>query len=122
VLETYLEGTLVDELPPCSETLQRDRLAGLEPEEAAILAMLSSRLQSAKRRASGGVDKLRLQLLMSDNPSRSRRVTGSKKTAAFRELKLVVDANPDVPKKSKKPTTAGAQQGAGLSLAHQLES
>jgi DNA topoisomerase-1 len=110
VLETYLEGMLVDEMAPRSETLQRDRLAGLEPEEAAILGMLSSRLQSAKRRARGGVDKLRPQRPL----LRSRRVTGSKMTAAFRELKVTDDANLNGSKKPNKPTTAGAQHSVGL--------
>jgi DNA topoisomerase-1 len=69
VLDTYLEGTLVDEITARSEKLLRDKLAGLEPEEAAILALLRSRLRSAKRRARGNVDKLRRQLLGSIKPS-----------------------------------------------------
>jgi DNA topoisomerase I len=67
VLETYFDGTLVDEITARLETIPCDRIVGLEPEEAAILTMLRSRLQSTKRRARGGVDLLRRQLLKSGN-------------------------------------------------------
>ena len=46
VLGAYLDGTLVEELTERSERILRNQVSGLEPEEAAVLALLRSRLKS----------------------------------------------------------------------------
>jgi DNA topoisomerase-1 len=47
VLNSYLDGKLVLEIKSEIESELRDELAGLQPEEAAILAMLRARLKQA---------------------------------------------------------------------------
>jgi DNA topoisomerase I len=47
VLNAYLDGTLVLQITAKVEKILRDEIAGLEPEEAAVLAMLRARLKSA---------------------------------------------------------------------------
>ena len=44
VLTTYLDGKLVLEIKAAVENELRDALPGLQPEEAAVLAMLRARL------------------------------------------------------------------------------
>lgn len=54
VMNSYLDGSLVAAIQAEVETTLRDDLAGLEPEEAAVLAMLQARLkqqQKPRRRA-----------------------------------------------------------------------
>jgi len=45
VLNAYLDGTLVVQITAKVEKMLRDEMAGLEPEEAAVLAMLRARLK-----------------------------------------------------------------------------
>ncbi|MGC1779571.1 MAG: DNA topoisomerase IB, partial [Xanthobacteraceae bacterium] len=47
ILNAYLDGALVKELTERSEKLLRERISGLEPQEAAVLALLRSRLKAA---------------------------------------------------------------------------
>jgi DNA topoisomerase I len=47
VLNSYLDGSLVLEIKSEVESELRDELAGLQPEEAAVLAMLRARLKQA---------------------------------------------------------------------------
>jgi DNA topoisomerase-1 len=47
VLNSYLDGRLVSEITSEIESELRDGLAGLEPEEAAVLVMLRGRLKQA---------------------------------------------------------------------------
>jgi DNA topoisomerase I len=54
VLGAYLDGTLLRELTAQSEKLLREDLSGLEPEEAAVLALLRSRLKAASSRKGSG--------------------------------------------------------------------
>jgi DNA topoisomerase-1 len=63
VLVAYLDGTLIKELTARSETMLRENLSGLRPEEAAILALLRSRLKVASSSKSG--QSLRAQLAAS---------------------------------------------------------
>jgi DNA topoisomerase I len=51
VLNAYLDGSLVRDIAARSERILRDQLDGMEPEEAAVLAMLRSRLKSAGNRS-----------------------------------------------------------------------
>jgi DNA topoisomerase-1 len=44
VLTSYLDGKLVLEIKKAVENELRDELSGLQPEEAAVLAMLRGRL------------------------------------------------------------------------------
>ncbi len=50
ILNAYLDGALVKELTERSEKLLRDKVSGLEPQEAAVLALLRSRLKAASSR------------------------------------------------------------------------
>ncbi|MGB7036760.1 MAG: DNA topoisomerase IB, partial [Xanthobacteraceae bacterium] len=50
ILSAYLDGALVKELTERSEKLLRDKVSGLEPQEAAVLALLRSRLKAASSR------------------------------------------------------------------------
>jgi DNA topoisomerase-1 len=47
ILSSYLDGTLLQEIQSEVEAELRDELAGLQPEEAAVLAMLRGRLRQA---------------------------------------------------------------------------
>ena len=47
VLDSYLDGSLVLEIKFEVESELRDELAGLQPEEAAVLVMLRARLKQA---------------------------------------------------------------------------
>jgi DNA topoisomerase-1 len=47
VLGAYMDGTLLKDLTARSEKILREQVSGLEPEEAAVLALLRSRLRSA---------------------------------------------------------------------------
>jgi DNA topoisomerase-1 len=74
VLGAYVDGTLVKELTARSEKILRDQVSGLEPEEAAVLALLRARLRSAS--SQNGSTSLRKQLRASIRPqakSRHRR-------------------------------------------------
>ena len=44
IIEAYLDGTLIAMLQSEIESLLKDELQGLEPEEAAVLAFLQKRL------------------------------------------------------------------------------
>jgi DNA topoisomerase-1 len=46
VLNSYLDGTLVLEIKSEVDSALRDELAGLQPEEVAVLAMLRERLKA----------------------------------------------------------------------------
>jgi DNA topoisomerase I len=50
ILDAYMDGTLIKSPTARSEKMLRKNLSGLEPEEAAVLALLRSRLRSATRR------------------------------------------------------------------------
>jgi DNA topoisomerase-1 len=76
VLEAYMDRSLVKELTQRSERILRDEVSGLEPEEAAILALLRSRLKSTSSRQ--GASSLRDQLIASAR-------TSSTKSAGRRE-------------------------------------
>jgi DNA topoisomerase I len=78
VLNAYLDGTLVRELAARSERMLRDKLQGLEPEEAAVLAMLRARLKSASN-GTDGVKRLHEQLIA------SARLAGSRRAGVFRK-------------------------------------
>jgi DNA topoisomerase I len=52
ILGAYLDGSLIKQLTARSEKILRDDLSGLEPEEAAVLALLRSRLRVVSRRKS----------------------------------------------------------------------
>ena len=47
ILNAYLDGALVRELARRSEKILREKVSGLEPEEAAVLALLRARLKAA---------------------------------------------------------------------------
>jgi DNA topoisomerase-1 len=47
VLGAYMDGSPVNQLTERSEKILRDHVSGLEPEEAAVLALLRSRLKSS---------------------------------------------------------------------------
>lgn len=47
VLNSYLDGTLAREMAGHSERILRNKLEGLEPEEAVVLALLRARLKAA---------------------------------------------------------------------------
>lgn len=64
IIDAYMDGTLIKNLTSRSEKMSRENLSGLEPEEAAVLALLRSRLRSATRRRGGPAD-LGQQLLAS---------------------------------------------------------
>jgi DNA topoisomerase I len=64
VFNAYREGTLVLQITAKAEKMLRDELAGLEPEEVAVLAMLRTRLKDGAR-----VGQLRI-------PSRMRTISG----------------------------------------------
>ena len=49
VMNSYLDGSLVAAIQAEVETTLRDDLAGLEPEEAAVLAMLQARLKQQQK-------------------------------------------------------------------------
>ena len=49
VLDAYLDGNLVLEIKSKVENTLRDELAGLQPEEAAVLALLRARLDQAAK-------------------------------------------------------------------------
>ncbi len=60
LLGAYLDGSLMKELTAGVEKLLRDQVSGLEPEEAAVLALLCARLKSAS--SQNGPASLRKQL------------------------------------------------------------
>jgi len=60
VLNAYLDGKLVLEIKPAAEGELRDDLAGLRPEEAAVLAMLRARLKQAQAADAGSSLRSRL--------------------------------------------------------------
>jgi DNA topoisomerase-1 len=70
VLDAYMDGTLVKELTQRAEKILRDQISGLEPEEAAVLALLHSRLRSASSR--NGASLLRSQLIASAHTSSTK--------------------------------------------------
>jgi len=55
VLTSYLDGNLMLKIKSAVESRLRDQLAGLKPEEAAVLALLRNRL--ARDTASGAARK-----------------------------------------------------------------
>jgi DNA topoisomerase I len=67
VLNSYLDGKLVLEIKSEIESELRDKLAGLQPEEAAILAMLRARLRQA------GDDGSSLRPVNASSPARKRK-------------------------------------------------
>ncbi len=82
ILGAYLDGTLIKQVTARSERLLREGLRGLGPEEAAILALLRSRLKSASRKNG---NRLRDQLVAS--VKRTRRVKerpARRRRAAFK--------------------------------------
>jgi DNA topoisomerase-1 len=48
-MNSYLEGSLVSAIQTEVETTLRDELAGLQPEEAAVLGMLQARLKRSAK-------------------------------------------------------------------------
>jgi DNA topoisomerase-1 len=70
VLGAYLDGTLVEELTERSERILRNQVSGLEPEEAAVLALLRSRLKS--RSSQNGARSLRRKLAASARMSSAK--------------------------------------------------
>lgn len=75
ILDAYMDGTLIKNLAARSEKTLREKLSGLGPEEAAVLALLRSRLGSATRQRRDAAN-LSQQLLAS--------VTGTGKSACDR--------------------------------------
>ncbi|HEX4409977.1 MAG TPA: DNA topoisomerase IB [Xanthobacteraceae bacterium] len=75
VLGAYMEGTLVKELTARSEALLRKDLADLEPEEAAVLALLRARLKAASSAKRGSTlrEQLAASLKETGKVSRARR-------------------------------------------------
>jgi hypothetical protein len=79
VLNAFLDGTLLHEL-----TARSEKVGEYAPEEAAVLALLRSRLKAATNGANGG-GRLRQQLAGSVRrlrPRRARRLRASHKDGA----------------------------------------
>jgi DNA topoisomerase I len=70
VLGAYMDGTLIKHLTERSEKMLREKVSGLEPEEAAVLALLRSRLKAAS--SPKGASSLRRQLLLSTRTRRTK--------------------------------------------------
>jgi DNA topoisomerase-1 len=84
VLNAFLEGTLARALTPRSENLLRGKFGEYAPEEAAVLALLRSRLKAATNGANGG-GRLRQQLASSvrrPRQPRTHRLRASHKNAS----------------------------------------
>jgi DNA topoisomerase-1 len=58
VLNSYMDGNLVLELKSKGESELRSAMGSLKPEEAAVLALLRSRLAKEARRAKGAAPAL----------------------------------------------------------------